>query len=145
MDFPEKVLFTLKLAKKTQNKVFLSFHKCYIRYCWKKPKMKDLTIYCFHEQTPLILGKFSFTSYTPKNSFPIRLQDSFIINITGRIASLSLIFCISIFTIERQHLRLLILVGCVQAFTATVCYYHVTYETCHVRMLLSCQQRDSNP
>ena len=57
--------------------------------------MEDLNNSLFPVETPY-LGKFFLTNYMPESFYLIRLQDSLIINITGRIAWISLIFCMEI-------------------------------------------------
>ena len=81
-------------------------------------KVKDFIILSFLVQTPY-LGKFYLTSYIPKCPHPIRFQDSLIINASGRKGSIYLIFHMEIFTKDRQRLRLLLLVGCIQVCPVT--------------------------
>ena len=58
------------------------------------------------------MGKIRFFSYDPQCFQPIRLQDSLIIFISERNQSVLQIFYMEIVIKGRQHLRLLLLVGC---------------------------------
>ena len=64
-----------------------------------------------------------------KCSCPIRLQDALSIGISGSNVSISLILCIGIFTKERQHMTLLLLVGFVHAYLA-IAKLAKTYQGC---------------
>ena len=81
-------------------------------------KVKDFIILSFLVQTPY-LGKFYLTSYIPKCSHPIRFQGSLIISVSGRKGLIYLFFYMEIFSKDRQRLRLLLLVGCIQACPVT--------------------------
>ena len=52
VDFPEKFLFALKIGKKGPKWNFLQFSQSFaIMFCWKEPKMKDITIPYFPVKT----------------------------------------------------------------------------------------------
>ena len=95
-----------------KNGVFLSFHEMLsLLFAGNNLIMKDITILCVPVQA-LYLRKLWFTSYVSKCSPPIRLQDSLIVNISGRMIWILSIFSMKIFTQWRQHLKLLLLVRC---------------------------------
>ena len=108
VDFAENSLFPLSFMEFSQNFV--------ITFCWQQPKIKDLAILCFPIQTPSQekstskvigqnSGKICFTSYMPKCAHLVKLQDSLIVNASGRDTWIQLTFCIKIVTKGRQHLR----------------------------------------
>ena len=72
--------------------MFLSFYNSLsLLFAGSKLKCKDLTILCFSAQTQY-QGKFCFIKLYIKLSYPIRLEQSSIANISGRKASISSIF-----------------------------------------------------
>ena len=98
---------------------------------WKQPKMKDIAVLCFLVQTPY-LGKFWFAKLYAKISCPIKLQDFLIINISGSNASFSRIFYVEIFTKKRKHARLLLLIACVKACSATPKFVQIYQGTLRI-------------
>ena len=86
MNLSEKFLLDLKWTKRAQYGVFLSFHEIF-SVLFTENKL-DLTILGFPVQTTY-LEKFCLTSYIawpygPKCFDSMRLQNSLIINIPGR-------------------------------------------------------------
>ena len=76
--------------------VFFAFFekKNFIIFSWKKSKIKNNVVIYISLQ-PLYLIKFWFSSYGPKCSQPIRLQDSLKCNISRKERGSKMIFFIS--------------------------------------------------
>ena len=96
--FTEKKFVCPKICKKRLKwRFFFSFHKILLlNYS-----------HLFSCVKLIILKILVHKLYRPICSHPIRLQNSLIINVSGSKVSVSLIFCMEIFTKKKQHVRLL--------------------------------------
>ena len=102
----------LALVKNTQNGIFSTFHKIWHYFLLKVSQNERRHVF------PSYLGKFQFIVIGQNVLDQSKLQDSLIINISGNKASIYLIFCMEIVTKKKQHVRLLLLIACVQAYPA---------------------------
>ena len=77
MDFPEKVLLTLKLAKKTQNKVFLSFHKMLHSLLLEETENERPYNLLLSWANPTHIGKILFHKWYAKKLFSNQIAGFF--------------------------------------------------------------------
>ena len=139
MDFPEKFFFTLKWAKETQNKVFLSFHKMLHSLLLEEPENERPYNLLLSWANPTHIGKILFHKWYAKKLFSNQIAGFFHYQYHWK-------DCFIIFDflhLDIHHRK----VASETADLGWVCsgiYSHCMLLSCHVRDMYVCYYHVSN-